>query len=371
MKKILIVVILLVLNNSLQAQTAEKYYELGHKYLLEKKIDSASYYIAKSIKANQNYAPPYRDAGQMLFNGKKHDEAYRFLKIYENLTKDKEDDFYYYWYMKGFLSLKKDFDYKNAIDYFNKSLKYREDYHKTHKELMDLLVFSDPEKAIYHYKRAKELDKDFSVNEVDFYKKIIEGYIQAENFTKAFETYERVKEFGKNSSEDELDFFNSIALGYLGAKNYAKAIEYYEKILETKPDDIKIQYKIALIYKDDLKDNKNAEVRLRKILEKAPQETAVIMQLAKLLKENNQINEAIIMFSKINPKYLDFGAGSKAYSNEEYFEANYYLTLIYIDKKDKQKANETLKNMRNLFGLEYNNLQNSYNKLLDVIKNMP
>lgn len=371
MKKILILVIAVVINNTLQAQTAEKYYELGHKYLLEKKIDSASYYITKSIKANQNYAPPYRDAGQMLFNGKKYDEAYQFLKIYENLTKDKEDDFYYYWYMKGILTLKKDYDEKKAIDNFNKSLKYREDYHKTHKELIDLLVFSDPEKAIYHYKRAKELDKNFSVNELDFLNKIIEGYIQAENFTKAFETYERVKELDKNSSANEHDFFERIAQGYLGAKNYAKAIEYYEKIVETKPDNIMVQYKIALIYKDDLKDDKNAEVRLRKILEKAPEEKVVILELAKLLYKNNEINEAIIMFSKINPKYLDFGVESKTYANEEYFLANYYLTLIYIDKKDKQKATETLKNMKNLFGLEYNNLLNNYNKLLDVIKNMP
>lgn len=374
MRKILLFFVTIVINNTLQAQTAEKYYELGHKYLLEKKGDSAMYYITKSIKTNQNYAPPYRDAGQMLFNGKKYENAYIFLNIYETLNKNKEDEFYYYWYMKGFLIVNQGYENNKAVDYYNKSLKYKEDYYKTHKELMNLLVYSDPEKAIYHYKRVKELDKTFSVNdELDFFNKIAEGYLNAGNFAKAIESYEKVKELDQNFDANELDFCNKIAEAYLKANNYPKAIEYYEKILKAKPDDLVIENKIALIFKDNLKDKANAEIRLKKILEKSPQEDAVIIQLAELYYSNKEINEAINLFYKIKPKLMDFGSsGSKnTYSNREYCVANFYLTRIYIDKKDKQKATETLKNMGNLFGISYDNIVHSYNKLLDVVKEMP
>jgi len=259
------------------------------------------------------------------------------------------------------------------VDYFNKSLKYKEDYYKTHKELMDLLVFSDPEKAIYHCTKVKELNKNFSVNdELDFFNKITEGYLKAENFAKAIESYERVKELDNNFAANELDFFNKMAEGYLRANNFTKAIEYYEKIMATKPDDINLATKIALIYKDNLKDKANAEIRLKKILEKSPQEEAVIIELAELYYSNKEFNEAMNLLYKITPKLMDFGSsGSKdKYSNREYCVANFYLTRIYIDKKDKQKATETLQNMRNFFGLQYDNILNNYNNLLDIVKVM-
>lgn len=334
MKTIILIVVLVTVNNILKAQTAEKYYELGHKCYLESRMDSAGYYLQKSMTADQYYAPPYRDAGQMMFNAKQYDNAYIFLNIYETLMEEskKEDNYYYYWYMKGILILQKGYEKNKAVDYFNKSLLYKEDYFKTHFELVDLLVSSEPEKAIYHYKRAKELDENFSLN--------------------------------------ELDFLNKLAEGYLITGNFNKAIEYYEKILEITPNDLKIESKIALIYKNDLKDNKNAEVRLRKILEKTPQNGEIIVELAQILLENNQINEAILMFSKIEPTKLDFGTDSKTYSNREYCLANYYLTKIYIDKKDKPKATETLEKMRRYFGLSYDNLSHSYNYFVDVIEKM-
>jgi tetratricopeptide (TPR) repeat protein len=339
MKKLLTICLLLVINSTLTAQTAEKYYEIGHNFFLENKGDSAMYYLKKSMTANKNYAPPYRDAGQMIFNGKSYENAYLFLNIYEMLMEEskKEDESYYYWYMKGFLIVHKEYDNEKAIGYFNKSLKYKEDYYKTHELLIDLLIETDPEKAIYHFKRAKELNQNFSYNETDF--------------------------------------LNKVADAYLKKYEYTKAIEYYEKILETNTDDIKLETKIALIYKDDLKDYEKAKVKLKKILEKNPQDNNANFLLTELLYLNKKINEdeAITMFSKIKPELMDFGSyGSKdTYSNREYCAANYYLTRIYIHKKDKQKATETLKNMRNLFGLEYNNIVHSYNNLLDVVKEMP
>lgn len=335
MKKLITICLLLAINSILTAQTAEKYYEIGHKFFLEKKGDSAVYYLKKSMTANQKYAPPYRDAGQMLFNGKNYENAYLFLNVYETLMEEskKEDENYYYWYMKGFLIVHKGYSKEKAVGYFNKSLKYKEDYYKTHEQLIDLLIETDPEKAIYHFKRAKELNKDFSYNETDF--------------------------------------LNKVADAYLKKYDYAKAIEYYEKILETNPDDIKLETKIALIYKDDLKDYENAEIRLKKILEKSPQEDEIIFALAETLYKNNEKDKAIIMFSKVKPKLLDFGSGSKSYSNREYCYANFYLTNFYINKKDKQKATETLQNMRNFFGLQYDNILNNYNNLLDVVKAMP
>ena len=98
MTKLLSICLLVAINSILTAQTAEKYYEIGHKFFLEKKGDSAVYYLKKSMTANQNYAPPYRDAGQMLFNGKNYENAYLFLNVYETLMEEsnKEDENYYY-----------------------------------------------------------------------------------------------------------------------------------------------------------------------------------------------------------------------------------------------------------------------------------
>ncbi len=353
MKTIVIAILLIVSFTNANAQNIEESYDIGHKYFLQSKIDSALFYLTRSIKLQQekkakHYAPPYKDAGIILFKAEKYDHAYAFLNVYEDLAKNQQEDVdYEYWWIKGFLAQKVGYEAEDkAIEYYNKSLKYKEDNLPVHINLLNLYL---PEQATGFGSKEKTFNAD-----------------------KAAFHYKRAKELG-DKSIDEISYYTKLATAYKKKYNYTKAIEAYNKLAELSPDDLNILIEIANIYIYDLKNDEQAIITLNKILVKDPNnEEAIVRKGYHLYKIQNKIDDAILMLSKIKPKLMDFGEmGSKdVYSNREYCLANYYLTYIYVNQKDKSKAEETLQKMPKYFGFKYDNLVNEYNNLVDIVDKM-
>lgn len=116
-----------------------------------------------------------------------------------------------------------------------------------------------------------------------------------------------------------------LATIYLENKNYDEAISYYAMITDLDPEQLKILETIAEIYVQK-NDYKKALKIYEQISEKNPENISTQIRAALLYYQLERIDQAIEKFLELQKK---FPASDRI---------NYFLGMLFLDKKDFQKA---------------------------------
>lgn len=356
------------------------FFELGYCYDNIKQTDSANYYYQQSAMANPSYAPPFKVIGKKLFYSKKYELAWQYLAKYNGLSEGKDED-YQFWFMYGFCE--KELEYSKATDYLTQSkslfLKENSDSYdnltqnkrlflaKVCYNLYECTLLKDNiESAISNYEEAISLDTTYD-NNLIYWKSLGDSYYRTGDFSNALKYYKKLLELNSNDA----DLLSVMARIYREElKEYSNAISCYNKLYLLNANDLTYLGSIAEVYMNDLKDYSSAEKYYKQILEKSPDDQNWV-NLGALYVVQKKYDSAIEIFLKIKPKFLEWGSSTTTYSNREHSVANYYLSSIYVEKGDKQKALNYYSLGINLFGLGMDNLVHSFENLKIRIDKMP
>lgn len=287
---------------------AKVHFELGYAFQKSGKTDSAisSYNHCLSIK--QDYSLAFKQLGGIAYEKEDYYTALEQYKKYEAAAKSEIKD-YLYWYRKGFSNnaLK---DYTSAKTALQQSLVYKNDYFNTYLELgFAATKLKQDDEAIGYFKKAIEIDPQSHIP----YNGIGEVYRDnKKDMTEAMNWYQ------KTLSINAMERKGNFGMGYcLNSKGkYSEAITYLKKAIEKEPDYVA------------------AHVELGYSLYQTGMNTEAISYL----------NKAI----SLNPK------------NEN---SRYYLTLIYVSQKNKDKAQKAVDELRSLSSRHVSQLQAKVDEL--------
>jgi tetratricopeptide (TPR) repeat protein len=170
-------------------------------------------------------------------------------------------------------------DWKDAITFYNQTLKYTETA-RIHNNLA--MAYSDKgdfEKAISHYQRAIEIS--------DIYPQTHNNLGNA--YKEIGQTGKAIEEFEKAIKMDPYFFFayNNLAGLYVEQKEYDKAINVYQRYLKISPQNLNTLYNLGVIYYLK-KDYDNAVLTFQKILEIQPQNEEIFNLILKIEAEKQR-----------------------------------------------------------------------------------
>jgi tetratricopeptide (TPR) repeat protein len=131
-----------------------------------------------------------------------------------------------------------------AIDYYNKSIKLKSDYHLSYNNRgYEYYRLEEYDKAIKDYTISIELKDDYYLS---YYNRGI-AYNQKKKYTKAISDYKKAK----NLTEDNSSIIYDIALTYDKVKNKNEALFYFNEYLKSASlsDSAKINYAVERVAK--------------------------------------------------------------------------------------------------------------------------
>lgn len=286
---------------------AKVHFELGYAFEKSGKTDSAISSYNRCLSLKPDYSGVFKQLGYIAYEKEEYSNALEQFRKYESVKSEIKD--YLYWYRKGFSSnaLK---DYTNAKTALQQSLVYKSDYINTYLELgFAATRLKQDEEAIGYFKKAIEIDPKNHIP----YNGIGEVYRDnKKDMTEAMNWYQ--KTLSINSMERKGNFGMGYCLNSTG--KYNEAIIYLKKAIEKEPDYVA------------------AHVELGYSFYKTGMNTDAISYL----------NKAIAL----NPK------------NEN---SRYYLTLIYVDQKNKEKAQKAVDELKSLSSKHVSQLQAKVDEL--------
>lgn len=286
---------------------AKVHFELGYAFEKSGKTDSAISSYNRCLSLKPDYSGVFKQLGYIAYEKEEYSNALEQFRKYESVKSEIKD--YLYWYRKGFSSnaLK---DYTNAKTALQQSLVYKPDYINTYLELgFAATRLKQDEEAIGYFKKAIEIDPKSHIP----YNGIGEVYRDnKKDMTEAMNWYQ--KTLSINSMERKGNFGMGYCLNSTG--KYNEAITYLKKAIEKEPDYVA------------------AHVELGYSFYKTGMNTDAISYL----------NKAIAL----NPK------------NEN---SRYYLTLIYVSQKNKEKAQKAVDELKSLSSKYVSQLQAKIDEL--------
>lgn len=280
---------------------AKVHFELGYAFEKSGKTDSAISSYNRCLSLKPDYSGVFKQLGYIAYEKDDYSNAIEQFRKYEAIKPEIRE--YLYWYKKGFShnALK---DYTNAKTALQQSLVYKSDYINTYLELgFAATKLKQDDEAIGYFKKANEIDPKSHIP----YNGIAEVYRDnKKDMTEAMNWYQ--KTLSINAMERKANFGMGYCLNSAG--KYNEAITYLKKAIEKEPDYVA------------------AHVELGYSLYKTGMNTDAI----------NYLNRAIAL----NPK------------NEN---SRYYLTLIYVSQKNKEKAQKTIDELKSLSSKYVSQLQ--------------
>lgn len=286
---------------------AKVHFELGYAFEKSGKTDSAISSYNRCLSLKPDYSGVFKQLGYIAYEKEEYSNALEQFRKYESVKSEIKD--YLYWYRKGFSSnaLK---DYTNAKTALQQSLVYKSDYINTYLELgFAATKLKQDEEAIGYFKKAIEIDPKSHIP----YNGIGEVYRDnKKDMTEAMNWYQ--KTLSINSMERKGNFGMGYCLNSTG--KYNEAITYLKKAIEKEPDYVA------------------AHIELGYSFYKTGMNTDAISYL----------NKAIAL----NPK------------NEN---SRYYLTLIYVSQKNKEKAQKAVDELKSLSSKYVSQLQAKIDEL--------
>jgi superkiller protein 3 len=275
-------------------EVAKVHYELGYAFEKQNYYDSAIKCYNKCLEISPTYSLAFKQLGNIAYYKENYEEALRHYRKYEDNNKGGEITDYLYWYRKGFVynSTK---DYLNAKIPLERSVKYKDDYINTWLELgFSASKQKKDEEAIGYYTKAMALDP------------------------KSHVPYNGIAEVYRDNKKD-MD----------------RAMEWYNRTLAINPNERKANFSMGYCLNSKQK-YRDAIPYLKKAIEYDPAYTAAYVELGYSYYKTGMNADAITQFEKalnLSPK------------NEN---ARYYSCLLYIDQKNKAKAQQMVDELKAL-----------------------
>ncbi|MBK7434394.1 MAG: tetratricopeptide repeat protein [Chitinophagaceae bacterium] len=284
------------------------YFELGFAFYKLGNNDSARIHFNRCLELKKDYSLAFKQLGYIDYDEEKYSSAIRQFNQYEASAKDEIKD-YLYWYRKGFShnALK---EYEQAINRLNRSLEYKKDFLNTFLELgFANTKLKRNEEAIAQFKKAMEIDPKSHIP------------------------------------------YNGIAEVYRdNIKDCDQAMEWYRKTLGVKTNERKANF--GLGYCSNSKGEYSAAINyLKKAVEAETTYTAAFVELGFAYYKTGGFSDAEYHFNK---------AISLSPNNEN---ARYYACLMYVQQKDKYKAQKMLDELKQLNSKHVEKLQPKVNAL--------
>jgi tetratricopeptide (TPR) repeat protein len=288
--------------------TAKVFFELGYAFEKTLQYDSAIASYNQCLEVNPTYRAVNKQLGYIAYTREQNEKALEYFGKYEDIVKDSITD-YLYWYRKGFC-FNATKNYANALPALEKSMRYKTDYINTYLELgFASSRLKRDDDAIAYYKKAIEIDPKYHVG----YNGIGEVY----------------RDYKKDMNE---------------------AMNWYKKTLAVVANERKACFGMGYCLNNQSKYSE-AIPYLRTAIEKEQTYTAAYVELGYAYYKTGMASDAIINLNKaisLNP------------ANEN---SRYYLTLLYVDKKDKAKAQQMVDELKKLSSKHVATLQPKVNAL--------
>lgn len=293
---------------SLGFDYAKVFFELGYAFDKINSIDSAFGLYQKVLQMNSGYSLAHKQLGYIYYDKNDYEKALEHMLKYEEFAKNPITD-YLYWYRRGFVqnALKKHSDAKLSLA---KSLEFKTDYINTYLETgFACKNLKQDDEAISNYKKAMEIDPKSHVP------------------------------------------LNGIGEVYRDNKRDMKeASNWYQKTLTMNPNERKANFGMGYC-QNSLGNYSSAVAYLQKAIQYEPTYTAAYVELGYsnyMLSNNTTALENFNKALSLNPK------------NEN---ARYYCGLVYINQKNKEKAQQMVDELKTLNSKNAATLQEKVNKL--------
>jgi tetratricopeptide (TPR) repeat protein/glycosyltransferase involved in cell wall biosynthesis len=271
------------------------------------KLDEAIAAYQEAIEINPGYASSYCELGEVLQQQGKLDEA---IAAYQEATELGPEVSLFHRSLAGALATNNQFD--EAVASYRTSVKLDSNSAEVYKELGSTLV------------KRTEFDLDEAVR---YYSQAI--YLNPQDV----ESFNCLQNLGKKDHNLYVDLAN-----YLIQENYLEpAIKVCEIATELQVSNYKISqlYNLALGKKAKLEQNQALKIYYEK-LEKFPNDPEVYLKLGKALREQSQLDKAIVFYEiglQVQPDYAEiyFELGNALKDRDNRREAvEYYKKAIEI-----------------------------------------
>jgi len=361
----------ILLGSIVNAQDATALYNEGIKLMQEKKVPEAIDKFKKALVLKPGYTEALYEMGWCLNDLKEYSSAINNLRSARvGWPIVPKVHFELGW------AFNKTNQPDSAFQSFNKCLQYKPDYSGAWRELGYILYDRDDyEKALLHFSNYERFAKDSIRDYLYFYRK---GYC-----------YNAVKKFDSavftlsQSLRFHTKYINTwLELGFAHArlKKEEEAINYYKKAIELDPKSHIPYNGIGEVYRDRKKDREEAMKWYRKALEVKPRERKACFGIGFCLNAQQKYSEAIPYLriaieeeDTYTAAYVELGYSlfkTKLYTeaeekllkalslNPKNENGRYYLALLYIDQRDKTKAQQMVNELKELSSKYVTELQN-------------
>jgi len=332
--------------------------EIGDIYI--QKLDdpsSAIYAFEESLnlkinsKAIMNLSDLYFIAEDFDSLNKLYDSHFEI--ILENDRENRELHYFRRAMAKNYLEIESELVYEYSLQAFNLNKLFKENlellYDVSVKERKSETLVSVAKQRLVHYFDDIEVDKLG-----DIYVKLGVSFSELKEFEKGEKYFNRALII----DEYNIDALKFAVDSYIRAAQWPKVIEYYNKILKKINDydeKLKINYEIALIYKNELKNNKKAIHHFEFLIQENLKNITILNHMMDIYEElEDNKNLVITMEEKLN--FIE--------SNEEKEAIYYKLADLYYSKFNNIK--NSLKYLVKILEFNYKNSKiiSSIEKLL-------
>lgn len=284
------------------------HFELGYAFSKLNMVDSAFKSFNECLRYKPDYSLAFKELGYLSYNKDENAKALEYFAGYIAYAKQEISD-YLFWYRKGFAE-NAEKKYTEAKESFQKSLMYKKDYINTYLELgFASNKLKQADEAISWYNKAIELNADSHIP----YNGIAEVYRDTKKDIDMAMTWYQ-KSLAVKTDERKACF----GMGYcLNAKGrYSEAISFLEKAIQQENEYtaayVELGYSYYMTGKND----------------------AALQKLEQAL--------------TLNPR------------NEN---SRYYSCLVYINMKNKVKAQQMVDELKTLSSKHAAGLQEKVNKM--------
>jgi tetratricopeptide (TPR) repeat protein len=376
MLRIKILILLLSVALISHAQTAELYYNEGVKLKDEKRSAEAIEKFKKAVQLQPDYTAAHYEIGWCSNDVKDYTTAMISLRkarpVWSTIPK--------VYFELGYAFEKLDM-YDSAVNSFNECLRLKPDYSLAHKELGNIAYFKEKYPAALQYfagyiQNAKSEIRDY----LFWYRK---GFME-----NAEKTYTVAKESLQKSLMYKQDYINTyLELGFTcnKLKEGDDAIAWYQKALALDAKSHIPYNGIGEVYRDTKKDIDAAMEWYKKALVVKTDERKACFGMGYCLNSKDKYSEAIPYLQKAiqqentyTAAYVELGYSYYMVSRNEdalkQFEkalslnaknenARYYAGLVYINQKNKAKAQQMADELKAMSSKNAATLQGKIDKM--------
>ncbi|MGA1846734.1 tetratricopeptide repeat protein [Deferribacter abyssi] len=311
-------------------------YRLADYYIKKGDKAKAIEMLKKVIKAHPNQRTLSFKLGRLLMDVEKYDEALSVFKSLEN----SKNELIKATVLKQIAAIYFDKkEYEKSLKYFKKVLEIKKDDLQAYYFAGFLSeALNKDNDAIVFYKKALEIDSDY----VQPKKRLSIIYTKRKDYKKALDVLDSIK-----VEDRDVDYYRLKAVIYYEVEDYKNAIDILQKGLAAGYDDEDLLFDLVINY-EKLKDYKNAEKYLRRILEYNPKNATALNFLGYMFAENGvNLEEAYELINRAleidpdNPAYID-SMGWVLYQMKKYNDAYKYLKKAFLLAPNEQEIKEHL-----------------------------